>query len=617
MRALLAAAFALVAQHAAADPAPTVESVLAANHAAVGPAPVSGAARVEYDHTESGLTGPLIDRFDLTTGAYVETEQAGPIGLATGYDGTIPWQRDISVANTRQEGGDRVQTAVNTAYRFANLWWRPDRGGAVIAYAGRETVGGRALDHLVVTPRGGKRFDAWFDAGAHLLARTLEDQQFLHVTETYDDYRPEGGLVLAHRLKGDPGVGPMAISTSTLTAVSFGPAEPLAAYSCPTAPPAGASIEGGAASDTVPFRLLNNHVYVQALVNGKGPYTFIVDTGGHTLLSPRVVAEAGLKPVGEAVTSGAGDGHSTTGFVHFDEIAIGQVRLRDEIGFATAIYDRSIEGIPVDGMIGFELIRRMVTQIDYGRHTLTFFDPARFEPKAFPPKDLGVAIPFVFYDHLPDVKGSIDGLPARFDIDTGSRTALDLTSPFVAAHDLRAKFTHGTSAVTGWGVGGPARDYMVRLPSIKLGPVEVDHLAAGLSEAKGGSFADPNYEGNVGTALLKRFVVTFDYAHQIMYLKRITPTPPDVGTFDRSGLWINAKSGGFEVVDVAKGSAAADAGVAVGDVITAIDGEPAREEALSDARLLLRARPVGTKVKLTVRRGSESRAILLTLRDQI
>jgi hypothetical protein len=618
MRAFLAtgALLALVARNAAADQTPTAATILAANHAAVGRLPASGAARFTYTLTESGLTGPRVERFDLATGAYVETEHAGPIGDATGFDGKVPWQRDISGADTPQMGGDRIEVAVNSAYRFANLWWRPDRGGAAIRYAGREVDGGHALDHLVVTPRGGKRFDAWFDADTHLLAKIAQDEQFLHVTETYGDERPEGGLVLPQRIVRDPGVGPSAVATKTLTDVGFGPAQPLSSYSCPTAPPTGASIEGGETSTTVAFRLLNNHVYVQAFVDGKGPYTFIVEIGGHTLLSPHLVSEVGLKPVGEAVTSGAGNGHATTGFVHFDQIAIGAVRLRDEIGFATPVYDTSIEGIPVDGMVGFELIRRMVTRIDYGYRTLTFIDPSRFNPENSP-KAWGIAVPFVFYDHLPDVKGSIGGLPARFDIDTGSRAELDITSPFVAAHDLRAQFAKGTSAVTGWGVGGPARDYMVRLPSIMLGPVKIDNLAVGLSEATGGSFSDPNYDGNVGTALLKRFVVTFDYAHEIMYLKRITPPPTDIGTFDRSGLWINAKPGGFEVVDVAKGSAAADAGVAVGDEITAIDGEPVREDGLSNARLMLRTLPAGTKVGLTARRGSMSRSVILTLRDQI
>jgi predicted aspartyl protease len=617
MKALLAAALALAAQDPAQAQTPTVASVLAANHAAVGAAPASGSARFEYSHTEAGLTGTQIDRFDLAAGAYVESVSADGVAEASGFDGRLPWQRDISGANTPQEGGDRIPTAVSRAYRFANLWWRADRGGAVITYAGRETQGGRTLDHLVITPKGGKRFDAWFDADTHLLARIAEDQQFLHVTETYGDYRPEGGLMLAHTIKDDPGEGEGGIATSSLVRASFGPAEPLSAYACPTAPPTGASIAAGAASTTVPFRLLNNHVYVQAYVNGKGPYTFIVDTGGHTLLSHRVVTEAGLKPVGEAVTSGAGEGHSTSGFVHFDEIAVGGVRLRDEMGFATEIYDRSIEGFPVDGMIGFELIRRMVTQIDYGRRTITFTDPARFQPKGAEAKTLGVAIPFVFYDHLPNVRGSIGGLPARLDIDTGSRTELGVTSPFVAAHQLRAEFRKGTSAVTGWGVGGAARDYMVRLPSMKLGPVEVDNVAAGLSEARGGSISDPNYDGNVGSGLLKRFVVTFDYARQVMYLKRIEPAPADIGTFDRSGLWNNAKSGGYEVTDVAKGSAAAEAGIEAGDVITAVDGAPARAEGLPEVRMLLRDRPAGAKVRLQVRRGETSREVELVLRDQI
>ncbi len=620
MRAVLAAAAllttsALCTAGAAQSqsPAATAAAVLTAHHAAVGDMPAKGAARFDYSHVASGLTGVLTDRVDLATGAYAEDEAAAGIRDANGFDGRTPWQMDISGAYTDQMGGDRLPTAISAAYRYANLWWRADRGGAAIVYAGREAQGGKAFDRLTVTPRGGKRFDAWFDAETHLLAKVTYDQQFLHITELDSDYRREGSAMLAHKITSDPGMGEGGIGASVLTHVSYGPARPLSVYSRPKAPPIGASIAGGAASTTVPFRLLNNHIYLQAKVNGKGPYTFIVDTGGHTLLSPHLIAEVGLKSVGEAISSGAGEGHSTTGFVHFDEIAIGGVRLKDQMGFATDIYDKSIEGIGVDGMVGFELVRRMVTTVDYGQQTITFTDPAKFKPSPA----LGVAVPFVFYDHLPNVQGSVMGLPARFDIDTGSRSEVDFTSPFVQAHDLKGRFAKGTSAVVGWGVGGPARSYTVRLDRLMLGSVPVSHIAAGLSEARGGSIADPNYEGNVGSALLKRFVVTFDYAHQVMYLRRITPEPPDVGTFDRSGLWINAKNGGYEVTDVAKASAGAEAGITVGDVITAIDGKPVVAEELYAARRRLRDEPVGTKVELSVRRGGETRAVTLVLRDQI
>ncbi|HEY1752068.1 MAG TPA: aspartyl protease family protein [Caulobacteraceae bacterium] len=612
MKAYLLAALALAMPAAALAQAPTVQSVLAANHAASGDRPAAGSAQIVYTHVASGLTGPLVDRFDLASGAWVETQEASGVANASGFDGKTPWQRDVSGTNTPQEGGDRVTNAVNQAYRFANLWWRPGYGGASIAYAGRDTEAGKQLDHLVVTPKGGQRFDAWFDADTHLLVRIAETRLFFHYQETYADYRPEHGAMLAHKITSDIGIGEGGVEVSTLKDAHFGPAVALATYACPTAPPTGGYIVGGAASTTVPFRLLNNHVYVQATVNGKGPYTFILDSGGHTLLSPRIVSEVGLKPVGEAVQSGAGEGHSTIGFVRFDEIAIGGARLKGMMGFASPIYDKSIEGIPVDGMVGFELIRRLVTQIDYGRHTVTFTDPARFRPQG-----LGTPVHFVFYDHLPDVRGFIGALPATFNIDTGSRSEIDVTSPFVAAHHLRRQFAKGTTAVTGWGVGGPTKDYVVRLPSLKLGPVEVDDIAAGLSDAKGGSISNPNYGGNIGTALLKRFVVTFDYAHEVMYLKRITPTPPDIGTFDRSGLWLNAKSGGYEVEDVAAGSAGAAAGIAVGDVITVFDGAPARDEQLPEVRKALRARPAGTRITLTVKHDGKLRDAVLTLRDQI
>ena len=129
--------------------------------------------------------------------------------------------------------------------------------------------------------------------------------------------------------------------------------------------------------------------------------------------------------------------------------------------------------------------------------------------------------------------------------------------------------------------------------------------------------SDPSFEGNVGSAFLKRFVVTFDYGHQIMYLKAIEPPPSDIGTFDRSGMWINAGTGGFVVMKVNDGGAAAQAGVQKDDVITAIDGHKVDPAQLSAARALLRTRPAGSKVAFEIRRGGTNKTIEITLRDQI
>lgn len=594
----------------AAAPPGDADRVLAANHAAVGSVPARGTLRLAYSLQTSGLAGTATRVTDLATGAFVDRFDLGVIGGGSGYDGRIPWQTDVSGVSTDQEEGDRIPVALNEAYRTANLWWRADLGGAKIVYLGRDTLAGRAADHLAVTPPGSHRFDAWFDAESHLLVRSAEPQQFFKTQTLYADYRRIGGTMIAHRRTVDFGGGD--VQQLALTRATFEPARPLSAYSRPKGSPAGGHIEGGLHAVTLPFRLLNNHVYVEAKVNGKGPYTFIVDTGGHTLLSPRVAADAGLKVEGAGVTSGAGEGKSTTGYARYHEIALGPVRLTNQPAFVTNIYDRSIEGIPVDGMLGFELFARFVVRLDYGLRTITVRDFATFDPHG-----AGTPVPFKFYDHLPAVRGTIGGLPARFDVDTGSRSELDITSPFVVRAHLREKYRPGVSTITGWGAGGASRSYVVRLPSLTLGAVNMRSVVAGLSEDRGGSMSDPAYEGNVGSGLLKRFAVTFNYQRKTMYLRLLDAPPPDAGSFDRSGLWINASDSGFAVVAVAPGGPAEQAGILNGDVITAIDGRAARPDGLSDARLLLRSLPAGSTVTLSLIRGGQARDVQVQLRNLI
>jgi hypothetical protein len=289
---------------AAAAAGSRVAAILHGNHVALGQVPTAGVAVYHYGYSGNGLTGEETWIEDLATGAYVESVDSGILHSADGFDRQTPWMRDASGANTPEEGGDRVRVAVSVAYRNANLWWRGDRAGARIEDLGRESLSGTPTDHLAVQPRGGVRFEAWFDARTHLLLQIAEPEYFLHAREVYSDYRRQGSVMLAHSVLEDAGTGEGGYERLTLRSVSFGPARPLATFACPRTPPAGVTLANGATSTSVPFRLLNNHIYVQARVNGKGPYTFIVDTGGHTLLSAKVIAEAGLAPTGSSPEGG-------------------------------------------------------------------------------------------------------------------------------------------------------------------------------------------------------------------------------------------------------------------------------------------------------------------------
>lgn len=585
-----------------------VAAILAANHAAVGDAVASGTVSYHYTCAGQGLSGTADIVFDPATGHYISRYDTPPDHGASGYDGTTPWTTDISDASTPQQGGDRPALAVNEAYRLAQLWWRNDRAGAGIESLGRDKDG----DHLRVTPRGGKPFDAWFDPASHQLVHIREARGFQTFDEHYRDFTKMAGMMVPHTTVIDDGNGAAGEMTRTLVDVKTGPARPAGDFAMPRAKPHDWSIGDATGEVTLPFRLLNNHIFIDVKVNGKGPFPFFVDTGGHDILTPSTAAALGLKPEGATISGGAGEKTQTSGYTKVGSLAMGAATMTDQTVLILDMSPTAIEGFQPGGMVGFEMLQRFVVRIDYGTNTLTLIDPARFDPR-----DAGTPIPFDFYNHMPQVKGQVADIPARFNIDTGSRSEVTLAHPYVEANRLRERLSQSIITTDGWGVGGPSRSQVARVSSLEVGGIAVPDVIAGLNLQTKGFFSDTNLDGNVGSGFLKRFVVTFDYGHQMMYLKPLAQPGTDVGTFDRSGMWINLGSDGYEVMDVAAGGSAAKAGLAVGDVIARIDGRGPRELSLADARRLLRATPAGTPVTLNVRRGKATRTLVLVLRDQI
>jgi membrane-associated protease RseP (regulator of RpoE activity) len=207
---------------------------------------------------------------------------------------------------------------------------------------------------------------------------------------------------------------------------------------------------------------------------------------------------------------------------------------------------------------------------------------------------------------MPQVMGDFDGRPARYNIDTGSRAEVTLTAPFVSAERLREAYPDGIEMTDGWGVGGASRSYVVRAGELGLGSVATPRPIAGLSGARHGAFSDSNYEGNVGSGLLKRYVATFDYSRRTLFLKPTKRLDQDVGAFDRVGMWINLGEAGMTVMDLAAHGPAEKAGLKVGDVIVAIDGTAVLTRSLSDIRRSLKIAPMGHAIAVTYSREGAS-----------
>jgi len=271
----------------------------------------------------------------------------------------------------------------------------------------------------------------------------------------------------------------------------------------------------------------------------------------------------------------------------------------------------AVEGVEFDGLVGYELFRRFGVQIDYAGSQLTITEPERFTAPAG-----ATELPFELDDHQPIVAGTLDGLPIRISIDTGSRSSLTLHSPFVKKNALLARYGANVESVTGWGVGGAQRGYPARLGSLQLGDLHVDGIAADLFAGDKGSFANPDIGGNIGGGVLRRFTVTFDYANRRMYLEPNAHFG-EFDNFDRSGLWLLGDGDALKVADVAAGSAGEQAGLHSGDRITAIDGEAAAQHALPHWHRLLAEAPAGTRLALHFVRDGKEQTAQLALADRI
>lgn len=596
----------------AAQAAPNSADILAQSKAAAG-----GAAwdNVHYIHTRahgetSGLAGPIDTVEDVHTGAAVSHYQLGPMKGANGFDGKTAWTQDNSGQVAVQGADDARQGAANDAYRTMRAYWYPDRAAAEISYAGAKSDGGANYDIVRITPKGGRPFDMWIDARTHLVGRVVEKTAIDLQTTYLSDYRSVAGKMLPFAIRQSNGETKYD-TTIKVESVTFEDTAPAQAFAPPPPPARDFGFLGGQKSTTLPFKLINNHMYVVVKLNGR-PYEFLFDTGGSNVITPTVAHELGLKLEGAFQGRGAGEKSQDVAITMVDHMEIGGAYMNKQ-QFASIALESfgNIEGVPITGIFGYEVFKRFVVRTDYQTNQITLY-----EPDGFAYHGPGVRVPFKLKESIPTVPGDIDGVPGTFDLDTGSRASVDLMAPFVAKNNLVARFHAKLNGVNGWGVGGPARSWIVRGHRLTLGGVSVDAPVVGLVEAKAGAFADQYSAGNVGAGVLKKFNIVWDYGHlQIFFERNANYDKPDV--FNRAGFWANLGGGGFEVIDVYAGSPAAEAGLKNGDHIMAVDGRAAgRDLSLPDFRMRMKEAP-GTKLTLDVMRGGQKLQLVITLRDLI
>jgi hypothetical protein len=610
-------AFAGLLLAAATAQADDAASVLARYKSASGGAAWDAVKTLHMAGTLSagGLSGDVSIVQDLATGRSADSYKLGSMEGADGYDGKLAWERDPGGEVAVQDTPDAVRRARTQAWLDAHAYWYPQRIKATYGEVAERDLDDKRYTVLQAHPDGGDPTTLWFDAESGLLARVTQRQGPDTATTVLDDYRVVGDLRFPFRSTLDltdaaGRTDPRRRTEIKLDRIDLNGAITDADFAMP-AMAATAHIDNASGIARIPIDLINNHIYANGSIDGK-PARFLVDTGGVNLLTPAAAKKFGIVGEGKMAAGGVGDQRVDLALAHAKEVRVGDAALDHPVFYIIDLGKLSdVEGEVADGLVGYEMFRRFGVTIDYAGHTLTLAEPARFAP----PANASV-VPFQLDDRIPIVAGSLDRVPVRISVDTGSRSSLTLHSPFVKEHDLVARYRAAPEAVVGWGVGGPSRGRPARLGTLKLGERDIVGIAGDLYTGNKGSFANPDLAGNLGGGVLRRFTVAFDYAAKRMYLAPNADfAKPD--PFDRSGLFLLGDGDALLIADVAPDSAAARAGLQASDRVTTIGGEVANTQSLIAWRAKFRELPVGTRLKVDVARDGKKQSVDVVLEDRI
>lgn len=568
--------------------------------------------RIDAKVTSVGLSGKQTQWIDLASSRFAEFVMLPPLEQDDGYDGRVVWNRDQSGLVWNIGADAPVSTEISGAYMSAFGLWKPDAGGASVSYAGTMRDKGREYDALTVTPPGSKLpLELWFDRTTHVLAREIQAVGPVVNTVVLSQYRAVHGLMMPYTVHVDNTNGNNA--DVSITAISFNPPDASRYLSRPESAVHDFAIANSRTSTTVPIDVVDNHVYIDVMLNGKGPFHMIFDTGGSNIIDPAVAKEIGAFGKGNLQGSGVGAKTESFSFAKVDALQVGDAVLRDQL-FAVLPVRQGFGisgGRPADGLIGWEVLARYVTTFDYAgkQVTLTMPNAAQAPSGAHD-------IPFVFNQTQPQIACGIDGISSECTIDTGARDTMTFYAPYLAAHPQVRPATLTANGVTGFGVGGASSGQLGRLQNFSIDGLSLTGLIADYSSSTRGAFANPFVAANLGGQLLRRFTVTFDYGRQTMTLVPNT-TFAERDTYERSGLFVLNLNGKMTVADARPGTPAADAGIAKGDIITAVNGAPTSSMSLRAVRDYFH-QAAGTVLKLgVVGKDGTARTVSLTLRDYV
>ncbi len=345
---------------------------------------------------------------------------------------------------------------------------------------------------------------------------------------------------------------------------------------------------------------------VNAKVNGKSA-SLLLDTGSdRSCLDDGFAAQLGLKPT---ATQSIQRPYSTeTGNVlRVGDLSVDSSNIRDvEMIMIDLTPASKALGLHIDGILGSDILRKYRITLNFSTGSV------KVDLNSHPPTN-GFVVKLHAIDSRYFVHVTIQGVPMELLLDTGT----NLSSISQSRWAQLTKKWMPTRLIEGVrSSGNSSGSQLVCIPQIAIGRIAYHNFPVRIQPpTSGGIFADPSFNGLLGSDFLRQFVVTLDLANDTMYLSKDHRYQTDVNRFSTIGIqFVKDSLGTFTIVAVWIPSPAATAGIEVGDQIVAVNGLNTAPMDLGGLSRQIHGKS-GQEVRLVIRSSGQERAISLAISD--
>lgn len=400
---------------------------------------------------------------------------------------------------------------------------------------------------------------------------------------------------------------------------------------------------GKKSKTSIGIQVIGNLIFVPATVNDV-QLTFLVDTGvDETILfSLDESQELQLNNVQKVQLRGLGAAGSVDGLRSTQNVvSIG--KLTDTSHEIYIILDGDINfsshvGIPVNGIMGYELFKNLIVEVNYDKQKIVFYDTIS-KVRGIKNKQV-TKLPISIEQHKPYINAKVSQVQlqdVKLLIDTGNSDAVWLfNTAKIAISSTNFK------DYLGRGFSGDIYGKRARIDEFALADFNFKQPLVAFPDSLSTRNIKmvENRSGSLGGEILKRFRVIFDYAGNNLYLHKGNNFDSDF-KYNMSGMevhhngvqWIKetvpmkTKLNGvaydglgdvirndfnykfelkpvYAVSGVRENSPAAIAGLLTDDIIIKINGVQAHRYSLSDINTLLKS-VEGKKIQMEVERNGK------------